>query len=168
MAEHKIALVVAAATNNAIGIQGELPWVLKDDMAIFKNVTLGHPVIMGRKTMEALKKPLPRRTNYVVTRQEEVLPGFIKANSIEAAITEAKSAEGSKLICIIGGGQIYAQSIELANVLYISRVEAEPEGGDAFFPDFDKADWKMESEVPYPADERNQYPFRFQIWHRQK
>ena len=166
MNRSKIVLVVAAAKNNAIGHQGQLPWKLRDDMALFKTLTTGHPVIMGRKTMDALGRPLPNRTNIVVSRRATALDGFMLVPSIDAALQAANAAYGAELICIIGGGEIYAQSLHLADAVYLTRVDTEPEQADAFFPDLPPADWALEKEVPYPANERNEFAFQFQTWHR--
>jgi len=163
---NKVALVVAAAVNNAIGRKGQLPWVLKDDMALFKKLTTGHPVIMGRKTMDSLGKPLSNRTNIVVSRGGVALEGFTLAPTIEAALALAQTAPGAELICIIGGGQIYAQSLHLAEVVYLSRVETEPEGADAFFPELPTVTWQLKEQIHHPASERNEFAFRFQEWVR--
>ena len=164
----RVALVVAAAKNNVIGFKGELPWRLKDDMALFKQVTLGHPVVMGRKTMDALGKPLPGRTNIVVSRTGAISEGFLLAESLSAGVELAKQAPGQELICIIGGGEIYRQSMALADIIYISRVDASPSEGDAHFPEIDSTNWVMEEAIQYEANDRNQFAFSFQTWVRRK
>jgi dihydrofolate reductase len=166
MSKPKIALIVAAAKNNVIGFKGELPWVLKDDMALFRKITTGHPVVMGRKTMDALGNPLPNRTNIVISKGDVVLDGFTLTSSLEAAIALASQAPGSEVIYVIGGGQIYQQAMPLADILYVSRVDVEPTDGDAHFPDFSKDDWVQQESIPYPKNERNQFAFDFQTWVR--
>lgn len=157
---------MAAARNGVIGREGALPWNLKDDMAIFRRITTGHPVVMGRKTMEALGKPLPNRTNIVITRNPEaLLPGFVFGGDIPSALDMARKAPGSELVCIIGGGQIYAQTMDLADTLYISRVDVEPQG-DAHYPELSVSDWSLAERQAYAANERNQYAFEFQVWER--
>jgi dihydrofolate reductase len=162
----QIALVVAAATNDVIGYQGQLPWVLKDDMALFKRITHGHPVIMGRKTMDSLGKPLPGRTNLVISRGGKGLPGFEVVSSLELALVQAKKALGHELICIIGGGEIYSLAMPIADRIYLSRVETTPENGDAYFPTIPAGQWVLAESKAYGADARNQYPFTYQVWER--
>lgn len=166
MTDSRICHVVAAARNGVIGREGALPWRLKDDLAIFKKITTGHPVVMGRKTMEALGKPLPGRTNIVITRNPEVLlPGFVFGGDIPTALDLAQKAPGNELICIIGGGQIYAQTMGLADILYVSRVDVEPHG-DAHYPEIPAAEWKLTETESYPANDRNEHAFTFQVWER--
>jgi len=162
----KVCHVVAAARNGVIGREGALPWRLKDDLAIFKKITSGHPVVMGRKTMEALGKPLPGRTNIVITRNPDaLLPGFVFGGDIPTALDLARKAPGSELVCIIGGGQIYAQAMDIADILYVSRVDVEPHG-DAHYPDIPTTEWVLTEAQRYPANDRNEHAFEFQVWER--
>lgn len=121
---------------------------------------------MGRKTMEALGKPLPGRTNIVISRNPgTLLPGFVFGGDIPTALDMARKAPGNELVCIIGGGQIYAQTMDLTDILYVSRVDVNPEG-DAHYPDIPSTDWALTEEQSYPADDRNEHAFRFQVWER--
>jgi len=158
-----ISLVVAASENNAIGKNNQLLWNLPNDLKFFKNTTWGFPVIMGRKTFEEVNKPLPGRTNIVITNN----PGWQAAGTITAGnINEAiaKAAEtNSKQAFIIGGGEIYKQSMEIADIIYITRVHAQLEG-DTFFPEIDESKWKLTSNQDFVADEKHAYNYSFQIW----
>lgn len=168
----EIALVVAVSRNGVIGSEGKLPWRLRDDMALFKQVTMGHPVIMGRRTWESIGRPLVNRTNIVLSRHpvpatvSEPPPGVPQqeashANSLEEALTLARQAPGSDRICIIGGGQVYLQTLDLANVIYYTRVDADVEG-DTGFPYLSPDQWRVTEEQVFAADERNDYAFAFQ------
>ncbi|HEX4373494.1 MAG TPA: dihydrofolate reductase [Puia sp.] len=161
-----ISLIVAASENNVIGKDNQLLWRLPNDTKFFKNTTWGMPVIMGRKTYESLKnEPLPGRSNIVITHQKDWKPENEKAqvaSSIDAAIELAEKTD-CREIFIIGGGKVYAGSISLANKIYMTRVHIVVEG-DAFFPAIDEAEWKLESNKDFPADEKNQYAYSFQVW----
>ncbi len=160
-----ISLVVAASENNAIGKDNQLLWHLPNDLKFFKNITWGFPVIMGRKTYEAVNKPLPGRTNIVVTTN----PGWsaetvITVSNLEAAIQKAAETN-SKQIFIIGGGEIYKQSMDIADTIYITRVHAELHG-DTFFPEIDESKWKLTSNQDFEADQKHTYSYSFQIWEK--
>ncbi|MFB6454582.1 dihydrofolate reductase [Chitinophaga sp. Hz27] len=160
-----ISIIVAAAENNAIGINNQLPWRLPDDLKYFKNTTTGKPIIMGRKTFESLGKPLPNRPNIVITRQPDYEPqGVIVVDSLQAAVETAKSFDSAELF-ITGGSQIFDIAMPIVERIYLTRVYAVVEG-DAFFPEIDGNIWKLVSEDRREADEKNQYPFAFQIWER--
>jgi len=158
-----ISLIVAASENNAIGKNNQLLWNLPNDLKFFKNTTWGFPVIMGRKTFEEVNKPLPGRTNIVITSNPDWnAAGTITTGNINEAI--AKAAEtNSKQAFIIGGGEIYKQSMEIADIIYITRVHAQLEG-DTFFPVIDKSKWKLTSNQDFVADEKHAYNYSFQIW----
>lgn len=162
-----ISLVVAAARNQAIGKDNRLLWRLPDDMRFFKSTTWAMPVIMGRKTYESLGKALPGRFNIVLTRQE----GFSRtdvfvADSLEKAIGIAESA-GYLECFVIGGAEIYGLALPIADRIYLTRVEAEPQA-DSFFPEIDQRDWKMVSDILHPADARHTLSFHFQLLEKQK
>lgn len=160
-----IALIVAAATNHAIGKDGQLLWHLPKDLKFFKNTTWGMVVIMGRKTFEAVNKPLPGRTNIVVTSNADwQAPDTQTASSLQAALEQAK-ATNCKEIFIIGGGEIYRQSIDLADTIYLTRVHAELEG-DTFFPVIEETNWQLVDNEDFAADEKHAYPFSIQVWKR--
>ena len=151
-------LVVAVARNGVIGRGNQLPWRLPDDLAYFKRVTMGRPVIMGRRTYESIGKPLPGRTNIVVTRDRgfRVAPGCVVAHSLQEAW---EAAEGAEEACVIGGTSLFEETLPTADVIHLTEVDADVEG-DTYFPPFDRGEW-TESEVSrHPADERHAYPFR--------
>lgn len=136
--------MAAVAKNGVIGADGRMPWELPEDLAHFKETTIGHPVIMGRRTYESivarLGGPLPDRTNIVLSRGDPALPaGVVHADSIKAALDAARDT-GSDVAYVIGGGSVYEQSLPLADRLVLTEVDAEPEG-DTRFPDWDRDDW---------------------------
>ena len=158
----QVVLVVAVARNGVIGSNGQLPWQLRDDMALFRQITMGHPIIMGRKTYESIGKPLPGRTNIVVSRNTvAVWMGLKPASSIEEAIATARQSPGSDHICIIGGGEIYRQTLPLADIIYLTRVDSDVQG-DVTFPELPAEDWRVVEEQVYEKGERNEYGFVFQ------
>jgi len=160
-----VSLIVAASENNAIGKNNQLLWHLPNDLKFFKNTTWGMPVIMGRKTFEAVNKPLPGRINIVITRQ----PGWNAESVVVAAdLNEAlkKAAETNcKEIFIIGGGEIYNQSFEMAARIYLTRVHAIIDG-DTFFPEIDENKWQLISRQEFSADEKHAFAYSFQTWTR--
>lgn len=161
-----ISLIVAAAENNVIGVEGKLPWHLPADMKYFKQITAGHAVIMGRGTYESLGKPLPGRTNIVITRQQNyTASGCSVVGNLKAAIDHA-AAIGESEAFIIGGGDIFLQSVLWADRIYLTRIFHSFEG-DTFFPALNEEDWVMVNEQKHPADEKNKFAFSFQIFERQ-
>jgi len=160
-----ITLVVAAANNNAIGKENRLLWCLPNDMKYFKNVTWGMPVLMGRKTFEALGKALRGRKNMVVTKQPDwKADDVVTVANIEDAIFLTKEMDVKELM-VIGGGEIYRSVFEKANRIHITRVDAEFEA-DAFFPAIDPAIWKLMSIKDHEADTRHAYNYSFQVWEK--
>ncbi len=161
----KISLIVAAATNHVIGKEGKMPWHLPADMKHFKNITWGMPVLMGRKTFESLAKPLPGRKNIVVSRQPGwSAAGVVVVQSIEDGLFVAGQADMQEVM-VIGGGEIYRALYEKAKRIYLTRVEAEPEG-DTFFPNINPEFWFLASQQNHEADEKNDYNYSFQVWDR--
>jgi dihydrofolate reductase len=158
-----VSLVVAASENNAIGKNSQLLWHLPNDLKFFKNITWGFPVIMGRKTFEAVNKPLPGRTNIVITTKKDwQAESVIAVGTIKEAI--AKAAEtNSKQAFIIGGGEIYKQSMDISDIIYITKVHAQL-AGDTFFPVIDESIWQLTSNQDFVADEKHAYNYSFQIW----
>ncbi|GIV33425.1 MAG: dihydrofolate reductase [Chitinophagales bacterium] len=155
-----IALILAVSENQVIGKDNKLPWHLPADMKHFVQLTKGHVVIMGRKTFESLQKPLPDRINLVVTRQHDFhAPGTIICHSLEEALQKAAHYE-SKDIFIIGGSEIYRQSLPLADRIYLTRIHHQFEG-DTFFPDPDPQQWQIVSRAFHLPDEKNPYPYTF-------
>ncbi len=158
-----ISLLVAASTNNAIGKNNQLLWHLPNDMKYFKNLTWGMTVIMGRKTFEAVNKPLPGRVNIVITRQEGWKAENVwVAKDLEDALRQAATTN-CKEIFIIGGGEIYKQSIEKADKIYMTRVHAEL-SGDTSFPVIDETKWELKENIDFAADEKHKYAYSFQTW----
>ncbi len=162
-----ISIIVAAATNGAIGQAGQLPWHLPADLRFFKNTTWAMPVIMGRKTYASMNKLLPGRFNIVITRNADwQQEGVVTAASLEAALAIAAAAH-FKEAYIIGGGEVYRQALPMAGQVLLTRVHTEPEDADTFFPALDTADWQLISDEAFPADDKHAYAFNFQRWQRQ-
>ncbi|MEO6538785.1 MAG: dihydrofolate reductase [Ferruginibacter sp.] len=158
-----ISLLVAAAENNTIGKDNKLLWHLPKDMRFFKNTTWGMVVIMGRKTYEAVDKPLPGRVNIVITTQAGWQRENVQvAGNIDDALEQA-AATNCKEIFIIGGGEIYKQSMEIADKIYMTRVHATL-NGDTFFPVIDETKWVLKENINFEADEKHAYAFSFQQW----
>ncbi len=158
-----VSLVVAAAENGIIGSNGQLPWGrLPADLRHFKELTLGHPVIMGRKTYDSIGRALPKRANLVVTRQPGwAAPGCEAAVSVLAALARAHELAGPEgVVCIIGGGEIYRQALPAADTVYLTEVHHAFEG-DASFPTLPLADWRETARQRYEADAENPYPYSF-------
>ncbi len=159
----KLAMIVARASNGVIGVDGDLPWRLRGDLQFFKAATLGKPVIMGRKTWESLPfKPLKGRANLVVSRRHDFdAPGARVFPSLAVAIAAGRTIAlqtNVEEFMIIGGGAIYDAAFKYADVLYVTDVEASPEG-DTFFPQIDSNVWKYVEEVSHQADENNDHAF---------
>lgn len=159
-----ISLVVAAANNNVIGKDNQLLWRLPNDMRFFKNVTWGMPVVMGRKTFESLKEPLKGRKNIVLSRQRLVGENVVVVNSLDDAIFLVKQMDVKEMM-VIGGGEIYKLAFEKAKRIYLTRVDASPEG-DAYFPAIDPKVWKLASQQDHEADAQHAYNYSFQVWER--
>jgi dihydrofolate reductase len=162
-----VSIVVAAAENNAIGLNNQLLWHLPNDLKFFKQTTWAMPVIMGRKTFESLSgKPLNGRLNIVVSRQKDWnAKGVIKAASLEEALAIAKKQD-YKESYIIGGGELYAAALPIAHKVYLTRVETTLEA-DTFFPVLDSAIWHLKIDIPRPIDAKHVYAYRFQCWEKQ-
>lgn len=161
----KIALVVARSENGVIGKQGKLPWRQKTDLGWFRRLTIGKPVIMGRRTFESIGRALPKRTNIVVTRTGRLdAPGATTVDSLEAALSLAR-VENTDEICVIGGGEIYRHSLPSADRLYLTVIEAEVEG-DTYFPDIDPAGWRVIELDRAPSGPEDDHPARLERWDR--
>ena len=160
-----ISLIVAASENNAIGKENRLLWHLPNDLKYFKNITWGMPVVMGRKTFEAVNKALPGRFNIVITSQPGwSVDGVVTAKGFDEAIMNAAETN-CKEVFIIGGGEIYKEAIEKADKIYLTRVHAQLEG-DTFFPEIDQNKWRLEDSKDFEKDEKHAYDYSFQIWER--
>ncbi len=156
-----IVLVAALDRQLAIGREGALPWHLPADLRRFKSLTLGRPILMGRKTAQALGRALPGRTNLVLSRSGWIPPEAMQVvMSLEAAIARARDA-GSGQLCVIGGGEIYTQALPLATRLQLTHVDTAVAGADAFFPRFDEREWRETSRIRHPADARHAFAFDF-------
>jgi dihydrofolate reductase len=168
----RISIIAAVAENGVIGKDSQLVWNLPIDMKFFMNTTLGHCILTGRRNYESIPekyRPLKNRTNIVVTKQPgyaEEHSGLKVANNIEDGIEMAR-AMGEKELFIIGGGQIYEQTLQLADRLYLTEVKHEFDG-DTFFPDFDRIEWVEMSRIVVEADERNPYRMDFIILEREQ
>ncbi|HOP19786.1 MAG TPA: dihydrofolate reductase [Amphiplicatus sp.] len=165
----RLALVVAVSRNGVIGDQGRLPWRISDDLKWFKKVTLGKPVVMGRKTFESIGKALPGRANIVVTRSADwSAEGAIRAGGVEEALAigvQLAEAAGADEICVIGGGEIYAQTVARADRIYLTRVDVRLDGA-VRFPDLAEEDWRRTSDGGCEKSEKNEYSCEFFILDR--
>ncbi|MDG9670722.1 dihydrofolate reductase [Hahella sp. CR1] len=160
-----LSIVVARAENGAIGVENTLPWRLSNDLQYFKRVTMGKPIIMGRKTFDSIGRPLPGRTNIVVTRNKDWRhDGVSVAHSLEEAVSLAER-EPVEEVMLIGGAELYRQGLAAAQRVYLTEVKTSVQG-DAFFPELDPADWRETSRESHPADEKNQYPHDFVVFER--
>lgn len=163
-----ISLIAAASENNVIGKNNQLLWNLPNDMRFFKNTTWGMPVIMGRKTFESFRdSALPGRFNFVITHQPAEMfkdQRVSVAGTLQEAINMANQTD-CKEGFVIGGGQVYAQAIPIAQKIYLTRVHAIFEG-DTFFPDFNKDEWKLISKSDHEKDEKHAYSYSFEMWER--
>ena len=165
-----LALIAARARNGVIGRGGALPWRLKSDMELFKATTLGKPVMMGRKTWDSLpKKPLPGRTNLVLSRDGTFEPkGAVVCDRFDQALSMAREQaeeDGSEEVCVIGGTALFALAMPKTKRLYLTEVEVEVDG-DAIFPDFDEAAWREVKRDAHPAAEGDDYAFTFRVLER--
>jgi len=165
----KLAIIVAQAKNRVIGINNKLPWHLPEDLRYFKQVTMAKPIIMGRNTFESIGRPLPGRTNIVISRQPDYAPKNVKVvSSLDAAIELAESIcfiDGAEEAMVIGGAQIYEQALEKADRLYLTEVDAEIEG-DAWFPEFARDAWQEVGKEDFSAEGPNPYDYSFIVLDR--
>jgi dihydrofolate reductase len=165
-----LAIVAARGRNGVIGRDGALPWRLRSDMALFKATTLFKPVIMGRKTWDSLpKRPLPGRLNLVLSRDQSFEPhGAIVCEQFEEALDIAReqaTEDGAEEVCVIGGRALFDMALPKAGRLYLTEVEAEPEG-DVRFPEIDGAAWNEVRREAHPAGDGDEFPFVFRVLER--
>lgn len=170
MSHPKLCLIVARARNGVIGAKGDMPWRLRDDLVHFKEVTQGAPVIMGRKTWESLpKRPLPGRANLVVSRDwTYAAPGARVYSSLASALAVGRAIaarEGRDEFFVVGGGMLYEAALPLTERIYLTEVDAAPEG-DAFFPEIDMDVWSVISSEAREADARNDHAFQIVVLER--
>lgn len=165
----KIAMIVGVAENGVIGSDQTIPWRIPSDMAFFKRTTMGKPIIMGRKQYETVGRPLPGRSNIVVTRQPGYQPeGVSVVSSLDAAVAMARAIaerDGIDEIVIIGGGEIYAQMLGQADRLYVSHIALRP-AGDVRFPEIDPAVWTVVDELATAPDPRDEAPYCVKVYER--
>jgi dihydrofolate reductase len=161
---NQLIIIAAAAENNALGIDNDLPWHLPDDFKRFKQLTSGHKIIMGRKTLESFPKALPNREHIAITRDKNYSPKFpcTIVHSIEEAIAITKD---DATTFIIGGGEIYKQSMDYATRIELTRVHATFEA-DTFFPEIDLEQWKLVNEEHHPKDEKHKFDFTYQTFEK--
>ncbi len=159
----RLSLIVAMAKNRVIGVDGKIPWHLPNELQLFKSVTMGHHIIMGRKTYESINRLLPGRTTVIVTRQRGYkAPGALIAHTLDAAITYCA---GDSEVFVIGGGELYREALPKADRIYLTVVDAEPVG-DTRMPEFDAAQWRVHSVREFTKDERHACNYRFEIHDR--
>lgn len=159
-----ISLIAALDKNRLIGADNGMPWHLPADFKHFKEITMGKPVVMGRKTFESIGRPLPGRQNIVISRQGFSADGITSADSIDTAL---QLVSNEKEVMIIGGANIYQQMIDKADRLYLTHVDAECEG-DAWFPEYKKDDWNIINELFVKMDEKNNFDFNIISYERKK
>ncbi|OHB21447.1 MAG: dihydrofolate reductase [Parcubacteria group bacterium RIFCSPLOWO2_01_FULL_48_18] len=163
-----ISLIVAMGKNRVIGKDSRIPWHLPADLKQFKTLTMGHPVIMGRKTFESIGKPLPGRTNIVLSKTLHVAPeGCVLVRTFAGAIDAARASRGSDEVFVIGGSAVYTEALPIVDKLYFTIVHHEFEG-DSFFPEVDMADWREAERRSLGIDENNPYDCSFFIYDRIK
>ena len=160
-----ISAIVAVSNNNVIGKNNDIPWYLPADLQYFKKTTLGHHIIMGRKSFQSIGRPLPKRTNIIITRD----PYFVSSNcliarTIEEALEMAYDNKEEECF-IIGGGTIYEQTKKLWDKLYLTQVDIDVEG-EIYFPRVDLSEWQLLSQIDHMADEKNPYNYSFKVYQR--
>ncbi|MFQ1932293.1 type 3 dihydrofolate reductase [Aeromonas veronii] len=161
----KISMIAAMAHDRVIGKDNQMPWHLPADLAHFKRVTLGKPVLMGRKTFESIGRPLPGRRNLVISRNPDYqAEGIEVVGSVEAALALLAGCSVEELM-VIGGGHLYAEMLPSADCLYLTRIDLAVEG-DTRFPAFDDGQWQLVDCESHPADEKNPSPYSFETWQR--
>jgi dihydrofolate reductase len=164
-----IAAIVAMSTNRVIGANNQIPWYLPADLKYFKKVTLGHPVIMGRKCFQSIGRPLPKRTNIVLSQNPFfIATGIVRARNADDALLDAKlAAEEARTdkVFVIGGAEIYKLFWEQTQMLYLTEVHTEVEG-DTFFPEIDEQEWSLISSEYKPVDDKNEFAATYKVLQR--
>ncbi len=165
----RIVLVVAIAENGVIGRSGKLPWRLSSDLRFFRSVTMDKPLIMGRRTFESIGKPLDGRDNIVITRTSGLeWPGVFVVSELDDALELARkkaAARGADEIAVIGGAEIYALTLPVADLIYLTEVHAEPDG-DTFFPELDRNEWREVSRERHTAGPKDEADYSFVVLQR--
>jgi len=157
-----ISIIVAVAENGVIGDRNTLLWHISEDLRRFKTLTTGHPVVMGRKTCESLGRPLPNRRNVVITRSETQIAGCEVVHSLDEALTLFPADEE---VFVIGGAQIYAEALPIADRFYLTRVHRDYEG-DTRLPDWNPAEWRLVASERFACGAEYPYPFTFEVYER--
>jgi dihydrofolate reductase len=161
----RISLIVAMDRSGVIGAGGGLPWRLPADLRRFKQITMGKPIVMGRRTHESIGRPLPGRENIVVTRDRGFkAPGCTVVYSLDEALARCSSADE---VMIMGGAELYSQTLELADRIHLTEVHADVTG-DRYFPPWEREEWQEVTREDFPADEANEYPYSFVILEKGK
>lgn len=159
----RLSIIVAMAKNRVIGANGKIPWYLPDELRLFKRLTMGHHIIMGRRTFESIGRLLPGRTTVIITRQAGyAVAGAKVADSLEHAIG---ACTGDDEIFVIGGAEIYRSALPLAGRIYLTLVDAEP-AGDAYMPEFDQSVWRELSSELFAADDTHAFTYRYSVLER--
>ncbi|HEX2827950.1 MAG TPA: dihydrofolate reductase [Burkholderiales bacterium] len=159
----RLSLIVAMARNRVIGANNRIPWHLPNELKLFKQLTMGHHIVMGRRTYESIGRLLPGRTTVIVTRQKDyAVPGAIVAHSIEEAI---QACAGDDEIFVIGGADLFRETLPVADRLYLTTVDAEP-AGDTFMPALDMTEWKETRAEAFCKDEKHAYAYRLAVLDR--
>ncbi len=161
----KVSILLAIGKNNELGGNNALLWKLSDDMKLFKQLSMGHSIIMGRKTFESIGKPLPGRKNIVVTTSFIDVEGIYTATDLNHAIEMARDS-GDDEAFIIGGAQIFNYAVDLADKMYLSFVDGTFEDADVFLPEIDYSDWKLVESKQFEKNDRNEYNFEFRVFER--
>ena len=159
-----VSVIVAVAENGVIGDKNTLLWHISEDLRNFKRVTSGHPVVMGRKTYDSLGRPLPNRTNVVITRQNIEIEGCEVVHSLEEALSKFSAEEE---VFVIGGAQIYAEALPIADRFYLTRVHHAYEG-DTSFPAWNESEWTLVESECFERGEKYEYPFTIEIYDRRR
>lgn len=168
-----LSIIVAVAQNGAIGRNNGLLWHISEDLKYFKGTTMGHPVIMGRKTYESVGRPLPGRRNIVLTRGGLEIPQIKNPQTTSMEVVDSlekvlQIAEGDQEFFIMGGGMLYNATFRMADKLYITRIFASAEDADTFFPEISPLEWEIEKEQEVMHDEENDIDFQFLVYKRIK
>ena len=168
-----LSLIVAVAQNNAIGRNNELLWHISEDLKYFKSTTTGHPVIMGRKTYESIGRPLPGRRNIVLTRGTLEIPPVKNPQTTSMEVVNSLDevyaiAQGDEEFFVMGGGMLYNETFGKADFLYLTRIYAEAENADTFFPEVDEMEWDVVRESQLLHDEETDIDFTFIVYKRRR
>jgi dihydrofolate reductase len=158
-----VSLIVAMARNRVIGADNKIPWHLPNELKLFKSLTMGHHIVMGRKTYESIKRLLPGRRTVIVTRRPDYeVAGAIVVHSVQEALEACRTDDEC---FVIGGAELFRETLPIADRLYLTVVDAEP-AGDTFMPEFDMARWRETSSQSFPADEKHAHAYRFTVYDR--